>query len=374
MARARNIKPSFFSNEDLVELSFECRLLFIGLWVLADREGRVEYRPKRIKMEIFPADSVDVATCIASLSGSGFVRVYEANGVKVVQIENFIKHQSPHGLEKDSDLPDENGFYTIHERAKNKTITGVSKLVNSLGTDIEQLKNSFQTFSQQDRNALNPDSLNPDSLKPETPTAPILSEIAEPEPEETSADDALPILPHVALSIAMRKHKVDCQPANPLLHELAAQGVTPETAEAACLEAIKSKPEGFSLGYVCGILKRWADDAKKMKVSGASAPKKTSAWWASDSTILAEGLKYKLQPYAGETMPSFKARIEAAIEKASAPTEKVPTKPNPSSVAPLQQESHQQRDMSPEAVARRREALEAVRKGQTRDGYGDAAA
>ena len=60
MARARNIKPSFFTNEDLVELPFEDRLLFIGLWTLADREGRLEDRPKRIKMAVFPADNVDV--------------------------------------------------------------------------------------------------------------------------------------------------------------------------------------------------------------------------------------------------------------------------------------------------------------------------
>ena len=32
MARARNIKPSFFLNEDIVELPCEARLLFIGLW------------------------------------------------------------------------------------------------------------------------------------------------------------------------------------------------------------------------------------------------------------------------------------------------------------------------------------------------------
>ena len=41
MARARNIKPGFFRNADLAELTFEARLLFIGLWTLADSEGRL---------------------------------------------------------------------------------------------------------------------------------------------------------------------------------------------------------------------------------------------------------------------------------------------------------------------------------------------
>ena len=59
MARARNIKPGFFRNADLAELPIEARLLFIGLWTIADREGRMEDRPKQIKMELFPADSLD---------------------------------------------------------------------------------------------------------------------------------------------------------------------------------------------------------------------------------------------------------------------------------------------------------------------------
>jgi len=35
--RARNIKPGFFSNEDLAECSPWSRLCFAGLWLLADR-------------------------------------------------------------------------------------------------------------------------------------------------------------------------------------------------------------------------------------------------------------------------------------------------------------------------------------------------
>jgi hypothetical protein len=70
MARARNIKPSFFTNEELVELPFSTRLLFIGLWTLADREGRLEDRPKRIKMAIFPADNIDVDAALGELESS----------------------------------------------------------------------------------------------------------------------------------------------------------------------------------------------------------------------------------------------------------------------------------------------------------------
>ena len=54
--RARNIKPGFFKNDTLAELEFAARLLFIGLWGLADRAGRLEDRPKKIKAEVFPYD------------------------------------------------------------------------------------------------------------------------------------------------------------------------------------------------------------------------------------------------------------------------------------------------------------------------------
>jgi hypothetical protein len=116
MARARNIKPSFFKNETLVELPFEHRLLFVGLWTLADKDGRLEDRPKRIKMELFPADNVDVEQGLALLEQHGFINRYSAGGFDVVQVIAFTKHQSPHHTEKASELPDANGEITVKPR------------------------------------------------------------------------------------------------------------------------------------------------------------------------------------------------------------------------------------------------------------------
>jgi len=109
MARARNIKPGFFRNADLVELSMTARLLFIGLWTMADRSGRLEDRPKQIKMELFPADDVDCGACLQELSSIGVIDRYESVGVRVIQVVNFSKHQNPHKDEKASTLPDRNG-------------------------------------------------------------------------------------------------------------------------------------------------------------------------------------------------------------------------------------------------------------------------
>jgi hypothetical protein len=105
MARARNIKPGFFVNDELVELPFEVRLLFIGLWTIADRDGRLVDRPKKIKMEIFPGDDVDVDKALSSLALSGFIARYVADGRPCIQIINWDKHQNPHVKEAVSTIP-----------------------------------------------------------------------------------------------------------------------------------------------------------------------------------------------------------------------------------------------------------------------------
>jgi hypothetical protein len=105
MARARNLKPGFFKNEDLAECSFEARLCFAGLWTLADREGRMEDRPKRIKGELFAFDSVDVESLLAELAQYRFILRYEVDGLRLIQILKFSDHQNPHHREPESELP-----------------------------------------------------------------------------------------------------------------------------------------------------------------------------------------------------------------------------------------------------------------------------
>lgn len=121
MARARNIKPSFFINEELVELDFATRLLFIGLWTIADRDGRLEDKPKKIKMSLFPADDIDVNNALNELQSSGFIKRYEISNNQYIQILAFKKHQNPHIKEPASNIPApcENGASTVQELNEN---------------------------------------------------------------------------------------------------------------------------------------------------------------------------------------------------------------------------------------------------------------
>lgn len=103
--RARNIKPGFFRNEILANFTFKTRLVFIGLWCLADREGRLEKRPLRIKAEIFPYDSIDMQEELKLLEQDNFIKTYSVKNQEYIQIVNFKKHQNPHHTEAKSKLP-----------------------------------------------------------------------------------------------------------------------------------------------------------------------------------------------------------------------------------------------------------------------------
>lgn len=120
MARARTIKPGFFKNEDLSDCSFEARLLFAGLWTLADRDGRLEYRPKRIKAELFPFDAVDVHCLAVELHGKKFLVMYEVGGVHYIEITGFKRHQRPHPKEPSLNLPQPPVVSTTYEKAVEK--------------------------------------------------------------------------------------------------------------------------------------------------------------------------------------------------------------------------------------------------------------
>lgn len=105
MARARNLKPGYFKNETLAECDPLARILFAGLWCQADRAGRLEYRPRRLKAEVLPYDNCDIDKLVDELSTRGFVVKYELENNEYLQIVNFEKHQNPHVREPTSTIP-----------------------------------------------------------------------------------------------------------------------------------------------------------------------------------------------------------------------------------------------------------------------------
>lgn len=107
MARARNIKPGFLTNDELGELSPYARIAFIGLWCHADFNGNMKYKPKRMKVEILPYDDVAFSEVISDLERAGFIELYEVDGSQYLHVVNFQKHQRPHKNEvlRGTDVP-----------------------------------------------------------------------------------------------------------------------------------------------------------------------------------------------------------------------------------------------------------------------------
>jgi hypothetical protein len=107
MARARNIKPSFFTNEQVSDNCPLGRLLFIGLWTMADHKGDLEWKEKTLKIQLLPWDECSLKKLAINLDKSGLIRFYSDGNKIFINIPNFEKHQNPHKNERDkgSDIP-----------------------------------------------------------------------------------------------------------------------------------------------------------------------------------------------------------------------------------------------------------------------------
>lgn len=162
--RARLIKPGFYKSDELADLPPLARILFSGLWCLADRAGRLKDRPRTIKAEVLPYDECDIDAFLDALARGGFIIRYGAGRARFIQVVNFGKHQTPHVKELPSPIP---------------------------------APDEYQTSPMPDRSLTNPDpdpGADPDPVPRESPAAPSRSSeppyaLFEALCEETGADE-----------------------------------------------------------------------------------------------------------------------------------------------------------------------------------------
>lgn len=105
MARIRYLKPEFFDDYDLCQLKPLARLLFAGLWCWADREGRLQDEPVKLKKNILGYDSCNVDALLNDLQSAGFITRYSLVGKKYISVNRFTAHQRPHVKEVASSIP-----------------------------------------------------------------------------------------------------------------------------------------------------------------------------------------------------------------------------------------------------------------------------
>jgi hypothetical protein len=228
--RARSIKPGICDNEILGTADPFYTLLFERLWMMADREGRLEDRPLRIKAQAFPyRDGLDVEPMLAWLHTHGFIQRYSHDGCRFIQVLKFVEHQSPHIKEAASKIP-----------APDKP--GASPVQ---APDEEQPKPALA--------ALTPSSLTPDSglLTPDSGQ------------RITDAPDAPRVLadrkitPEGAMAIALRDLGVTVRSIDPVLQDWIRDGYTVQQAtDAVGIARIrKPHPEPIPPNYLNTILR-----------------------------------------------------------------------------------------------------------------------
>lgn len=95
MARIRSIKPEFWTDSLMVQLPHFTRLLYVGLWNVADDYGFIRDEPDRLAMELMPRESpsaVDAAVQLLAAAGrlEWFV---DPDGTSYYRVSSWEKHQ-----------------------------------------------------------------------------------------------------------------------------------------------------------------------------------------------------------------------------------------------------------------------------------------
>lgn len=303
MARIRTIKPDFWTDEKVVELSAFARLLFIGLWNFADDEGRMECSPKRIKMQILPADSAEVPRLLDELRRLDLIDLYTVDGIDYLQINGFAKHQKvdkrspsrhpkkPTDGEKPAEVPQvppTEGKGSGRE-GKESTPSVITKTTAA---------------SEPAAGVVPADAVDP---PPPTPTATV-----------AAAVDAL----RVGLAVGTAEHDragelwgvmaangVKGTAAHPAVVEMARDGVSAEQLRKAIAEARKSNGAQLNPAYLAAIVDR-------LKTEPTKGDGKASAWATDERATEAKARELGLWPAkANESWNDLRNRIRTKMAR-----------------------------------------------------------
>jgi hypothetical protein len=270
MARIRTVKPEFWTDEKVVELSAFARLLFIGLWNFADDEGRMVYSPKRIKMQIFPSDSIECSELLGEIRRESLISVYVVDGQEYLQINGFAKHQKV-DKRTTSKIPPPPDIHA--ESPRIPPTEGIKE-----GIKEGKTQSSASTAEP-----------------PPTP---------KPSPHSPTAERPPPG-DFVGLAIELRKAGVACTASHPRVIEWAEKGVTVAMALEAVEVARMRKPgEPVSPNYLAPII------AEMLHPKPPPEP----PWWNTPEATIAKGEALGIRAKPGEQMAEYRDRIREAAK------------------------------------------------------------
>jgi len=119
--RKRLISPEFFQHDGLGTCSLRARLLFVGLWTICDKAGRMRWNSLVVHGQLFPFErDADIDAAVAELARVGSVRLYRVGSREYLEIPSWLDHQRPHPKEAESSLPGPDAASPIHESSMNQ--------------------------------------------------------------------------------------------------------------------------------------------------------------------------------------------------------------------------------------------------------------
>lgn len=104
------MKPEFWADEELaMAVSRDARLLYIGLWNLADEHARLRGDPRFVKGQLFAYDDdlspKAIEVLLDELTAAGKVQRYQSGSSTYLFLPNLAKHQRLEAAKVESRLP-----------------------------------------------------------------------------------------------------------------------------------------------------------------------------------------------------------------------------------------------------------------------------
>jgi hypothetical protein len=301
MGRIRTIKPEFWTDDKVVECEIPARLLFLGMLNFADDNGNLERSSKKLKMQIYPGDSIDVEPLVHSLITHGLLTEYSLKGRLYLHINGFAKHQR---INRPS-----NGLVPPPSEADNAPVLTEDSLRTHPRKGRERKGVNLKPKPQPKESMA---ALPPCAREDRPPSPPVKKENEEAEKPD---DDPPPIRPnHRAAGIALllRTNGIEgATPANPHVVEWADNPrITDDVLLAAA--AMAKNREGVRRpgpNYLAPIVAQVLDPPK---------PKpRRDEWDRTDAGISRKARELGVSARAGESYASLKDRVFEAIRRSA---------------------------------------------------------
>lgn len=93
--RSINLKPDILRNKMLGDAPPILTVLYIGLLMLADDNGEIEYRPKKIRAEVFPYQiGLDIEPMLKSLIFLGLIDRYPEKYIDKISLKTITGYKN----------------------------------------------------------------------------------------------------------------------------------------------------------------------------------------------------------------------------------------------------------------------------------------